>query len=88
VSGRSLGIGIIGSGFNAGFHLQAFTAVRDAEVLGVWSPNAGNAAAAAALARRLDVGDARPFARSRRWSGTPGSTPSGSAAPTTPASRT
>jgi predicted dehydrogenase len=61
VSGRSLGIGIIGSGFNAGFHLQAFTAVRDAEVLGVWSPNAGNAAAAAALTRRLDVGDARPF---------------------------
>jgi predicted dehydrogenase len=61
VSGRSLGIGIIGSGFNAGFHLQAFTAVRDAEVLGIWSPNAGNAAAAAALARRLDVGDARPF---------------------------
>ncbi len=61
MSGRSLGIGIVGSGFNAGFHLQAFTAVRDAEVLGVWSPNAGNAAAAAAVARRLDVGDARPF---------------------------
>jgi predicted dehydrogenase len=61
VSGRSLGIGIIGSGFNAGFHLQAFTAVRGAEVLGVWSPNAGNAAAAAALTRRLDLGDARPF---------------------------
>jgi predicted dehydrogenase len=61
VSGRRLGIGIIGSGFNAGFHLQAFTAVRDAEVRGVWSPNAANAAAAAALARRLDVGEARPF---------------------------
>jgi predicted dehydrogenase len=61
VSGGRLGIGIIGSGFNAAFHLQAFTAVRDAEVRGVWSPNAGNAAAAAALARRLDVGEARPF---------------------------
>jgi predicted dehydrogenase len=61
VSGPRLGIGIIGSGFNAGFHLQAFTAVRDAEVRGVWSPNAGNAAAAAALAHRLDVGEARPF---------------------------
>ena len=61
MSGPRLGIGIIGSGFNAGFHLQAFTAVRDAEVRGVWSPNAGNAAAAAALARRLDVGEARPF---------------------------
>ncbi len=61
MSGPRLGIGIIGSGFNAGFHLQAFTAVRDAEVRGVWSPNAGNAAAAAAMARRLDVGEARPF---------------------------
>jgi predicted dehydrogenase len=61
VSGPRLGIGVVGSGFNAGFHLQAFTAVRDAEVRGVWSPNAGNAAAAAALARRLDVGEARPF---------------------------
>ncbi|MFL5492848.1 MAG: Gfo/Idh/MocA family protein [Gemmatimonadales bacterium] len=61
MSGRRLGIGIIGSGFNAAFHLQAFTAVRDAEVRGVWSPNAGNAAAAAALARRLDVGEAHPF---------------------------
>ena len=61
MSGPRLGIGIVGSGFNAGFHLQAFTAVRDAEVRGVWSPNAGNAAAAAALARRLDVGEARPF---------------------------
>jgi predicted dehydrogenase len=61
MSGPRLGIGIVGSGFNAGFHLQAFAAVRDAEVRGVWSPNAGNAAAAAALARRLDVGEARPF---------------------------
>jgi len=61
MSGPRLGVGIIGSGFNAGFHLQAFTAVRDAEVRGVWSPNAGNATAAAALARRLDVGEARPF---------------------------
>ena len=61
MSGERLGIGIVGSGFNAGFHLQAFTAVRDAEVRGVWSPKARNAAGAAALARRLDVGDARPF---------------------------
>ena len=56
-----LGIGIIGSGFNARFHLQAFVGVRDADVRGVWSPNADNAAAAAAEARRLDVGPARPY---------------------------
>ncbi len=56
-----LGIGFIGSGFNARFHIQAFTGVRDADVLGVWSPNPRNAAATAALARRLQVGDARAY---------------------------
>jgi predicted dehydrogenase len=59
---RRLGIGLVGSGFNAGFHLQAFRAVRDADVRGVWSPNPANASRAAARARALDVGDARPFA--------------------------
>ena len=56
-----LGIGIVGSGFNARFHVQAFQAVRDADVLGVWSPTTTHAAETAALARRLDVGEARPF---------------------------
>src|SRR2546426_12819421 len=51
-----LGIGIIGSGFNARFHLQAFVGVRDADVLGLWSPNEKNAADAAALAQSLGVG--------------------------------
>jgi predicted dehydrogenase len=59
-SGR-LGVGFIGSGFNAKFHMQAFRAVRDADVLGVWSPNARNAAAAATLARTLDVGQAKAY---------------------------
>jgi predicted dehydrogenase len=57
-----LGIGLIGSGFNAGFHLQAFRAVRDADVRGVWSPTPAKAAAAAARARALDVGDAQTYA--------------------------
>ena len=52
-----LGIGIIGSGFNARFHLQAFAGVRDADVNGIWSPNEKNALEAAALARVLDIGD-------------------------------
>ena len=56
-----LGIGIIGSGFNAQFHLRAFQQVRDCEILGIWSPSAANAAATARLARKLDVGAARPF---------------------------
>src|SRR5574338_231394 len=57
-----LGIGFIGSGFNTRFHIQAFQAVRDAEVRGIWSPNRKNAASAADLARRLDVGEAKAYA--------------------------
>lgn len=58
---KRLGIGIIGSGFNARFHLQAFVGVRDADVLGVWSPNRKHAGEAAELARMLDVGEAKVF---------------------------
>jgi len=54
----SLGVGFIGSGFNTRFHIQAWQGVRDADVLGVWSPNKTNAASAAKLARDLDVGPA------------------------------
>ena len=56
-----LGVGFIGSGFNTRFHIQAWRGVRDAEVLGVWSPHAKNAASAAELARTLDVGRARAY---------------------------
>src|SRR2546427_9526804 len=58
---KRLGVGFIGSGFNARFHLQAFQAVRDADVLGVWSPSAQHAEETAALARRLNVGGAKAF---------------------------
>ena len=57
----SLGVGFIGSGYNACFHMQGWRGVRDAEVRGVWSPNAKNAASAAALARSIDVGNARAY---------------------------
>ena len=57
----SLGVGFIGSGFNTRFHIQAWQGVRDADVLGVWSPNKTNAASAAKLARDLDVGPARAY---------------------------
>src|SRR5688572_17773053 len=56
-----LGIGIIGSGFNARFHIQAFQAVRDAEIRGIYSPTAANAQATAAYARSLDVGSAKAY---------------------------
>jgi predicted dehydrogenase len=58
---KRLGIGIVGSGFNAKFHLQGFVGVRDADILGVWSPNATHAEATAALARTLGVGTAKAF---------------------------
>jgi predicted dehydrogenase len=58
---KRLGIGIIGSGFNAQFHLRAFQQVRDCDILGVWSPNAKNAAGTARLARELDVGPAKAY---------------------------
>ncbi len=58
---KRLGVGFIGSGFITRFHIQSFLAVRDADVLGVWSPNAKHAEEAAALARNLRVGEARAF---------------------------
>ena len=61
MSNQRLGVGFIGSGFNARFHLQGFRGVRDADVLGVWSPNAKHAEETAALARKLDVGEAKPY---------------------------
>lgn len=61
MSNGTLGIAFIGSGFNTRFHLNALTGVRDAEVRGIWSPNAKRAAAAAGVARTLEVGEARTY---------------------------
>ena len=57
-----LGVGFVGSGFITRFHLRSWVGVRDADVLGVWSPNPKNAEEAAGLARELQVGEARAFA--------------------------
>jgi predicted dehydrogenase len=57
-----LGVGFIGSGFITRFHIQSWVGVRDADVRGIWSPNAERAEEAATLARDLRVGDARRFA--------------------------
>ena len=61
MTARRLGIGFIGSGFNTRFHMLGMRGVRDADVLGVWSPNAKNAASAARYARELEVGDAKAY---------------------------
>jgi predicted dehydrogenase len=61
MTASKLGIGFIGSGFVAKFHLEAWRGVRDADVLGVYSPNAAHAEETAARARTLRVGNARAF---------------------------
>jgi len=58
---RRLGIGFVGSGFNARFHMQGFRAVRDADVLGVWSPNKKNADSAAQFCREIGIGEAKGY---------------------------
>src|SRR5579872_227086 len=61
MSNKRLGVGIIGSGFNARFHIQAFIGVRDADIAGIWSPTQENAAEAVKLAHTLDVGKAKVY---------------------------
>jgi predicted dehydrogenase len=61
MNNKKLGVGFIGSGFITRFHIQSWVGVRDADVLGVYSPNREHAEAAAAYARDLRVGDARAF---------------------------
>jgi predicted dehydrogenase len=60
-TGKRLGVGFVGSGFNTRFHIQAFRAIRDADVRGVWSPNRERSESAAALARELDVGACKAY---------------------------
>ncbi len=56
-----LGVGIIGGGFVARFHIRSFEAVRNADVRGVVSRTVQTAGEAATLARELGVGDAKVF---------------------------
>ena len=58
---QRLGIGFVGGGFITRFHVQSFVGVRDAAVLGVWSPRKQSAEAVATLARDLDVGACRAY---------------------------
>jgi predicted dehydrogenase len=58
---QRLGVGFVGSGFITKFHLLSWQAVRDADVLGVWSPNAANAEATAAYGRSLHIGATKAY---------------------------
>jgi predicted dehydrogenase len=56
MDGKRLGIGIVGSGFVAKFHIQSLVSVRDADVVAIASPTRAHAEGAAALATQLSVG--------------------------------
>ena len=58
---KTLGIGIIGGGFIARFHIKSWVGVRDADILGVFDPDAKRAREACALVRSLNCGEAKPF---------------------------
>src|SRR5436190_23978408 len=58
---KRLGIGFVGGGFITRFHVQSFVGVRDADILGVWSPRRESAERVATLARDLDVGACRAY---------------------------
>jgi len=59
---KNLGIGFVGGGFIARFHIRSWPGVRGADILGVFDPDSQRAKEACSLARSLDVGEARPFA--------------------------
>jgi predicted dehydrogenase len=61
MASSKLGVGFIGSGFVTRFHVQSWVGVRDADVLGVYSPNREHAEATANFARGLRVGNAKAF---------------------------
>ncbi|MFQ6070733.1 MAG: Gfo/Idh/MocA family protein [Candidatus Aminicenantales bacterium] len=61
MSKKRLGVGIIGGGFIAGFHVRSWLSVRDADILGVVSRTMEKAEETAALARKLNVGEARAY---------------------------
>ena len=58
---KQLGIGIIGGGFIARFHIRSWVGVRDADILGVFDPDGKRAREACALVRDLNVGAAKPY---------------------------
>ncbi len=61
MSAKTLGIGIIGGGFNARFHIRSWAGVRHADILGITDTDRTRADEAAALARKLGVGEAKVY---------------------------
>ncbi|RPI98526.1 MAG: gfo/Idh/MocA family oxidoreductase, partial [Candidatus Aminicenantes bacterium] len=59
---KTLGVGIVGGGFIARFHIRSWIGVRDADILGIFDPDAKRAREACALVKSLGVGEAKPYA--------------------------
>lgn len=58
---KRLGVGLIGSGFMARFHVQSWVGVRDADIVAICSTNPTTAGELAALCRELGVGDPQVY---------------------------
>ncbi len=58
---KTLGVGFIGGGFITRFHIRSWVGVRNADILGIYDPDQKRASEAASLARKLKVGEARPY---------------------------
>ncbi len=61
VVSQRLGVGIVGSGFMARFHVLSWVGVRDADIVAICSSNIQTATALADLCRQLGVGDPRVY---------------------------
>ncbi len=58
---KKLGVGFIGAGFIGNFHIRSWVGVRDADILGIVDKQPEHAEEAAALVRRMRLGEARTF---------------------------
>jgi predicted dehydrogenase len=58
---QKLGVGLIGGGFVARFHIRSWVGVRDADILGIYDPDKKRAEEAAGIARKLNVGAAKAY---------------------------
>ncbi len=58
---KNLGIGIIGGGFIARFHIRSWVGVRNADIMGIHDPDRKRAEEACALVKSLGVGEAKSY---------------------------
>jgi predicted dehydrogenase len=58
---KPLGVGLIGAGFVAHFHIRSWVGVRDADIRGIISKDRQESESAAGMAKKLGVGDPAVF---------------------------